>query len=299
MAKQVRHFEPLVQRPVTFDLKQVQSVIAQHGYVIVMIKYDGIRCLIKRDDAGKLRGYTRNGIEITTLREFFDDVPQEYKWLHNLIPGMVIDSEVLLKGCSFEQSSGILRRKQDNVGGGVVSLHPFDLVSFHQLTNSGACTAPSIERLATLRKLTGIDTLYSTEIYTEIIKSNFNRALANGHEGLIIRSPFQPYTGGKVLGWWKLKPDVIVGGTVIGIVHGTAGKANEDLPVGFTIQLDDGSICNATGIPDEMKHQIKKAPHKYLARCLDVKAMERTEKGNLRHPKFYRWRDPFERGVES
>ncbi len=119
----------------------------------------------------------------------------------------------------------------------------------------------------------------------------FEEARALGHEGLVIKDPHQKYTGSKVKGWFKLKPKETQDGIITGFVEGTEGKANAYKYVGFIVQLEDGTTCNATGISKQLMDLITADPSEYLGRYVEIERMESTGEGNSRHPHFKCFRD--------
>lgn len=291
--KQTRVFNPAVQRPVDYNQKQVQAVLDKAGYVIVQPKADGIRAILLREEDGSVRAYTRNGIHITALT---GTLQAATAILNHLLPDVddLLDTEAYIPGVSFEVASGLLRRKVQHVEG--VMFLAFDKLTLPELI-AGMSTKQLRHRLTDTDPYIFSDAVVCRSIQeVEEAYDNFRDA---GWEGAVVKDPMQRYTGGKVLGWWKMKPEITAGGTIIGIVWGTEGKANAGLPVGFQVELEDGTQCNATGISREAMEAIAAAPEAYIARAVEVSAMERTSKGNLRHPKFKRFRDAFERGVES
>jgi ATP-dependent DNA ligase len=126
-----------------------------------------------------------------------------------------------------------------------------------------------------------------------------------GYEGVIVKDPRAEVRNGKVAGFWKLKPGCGMpgwegDGVVIGYVWGDADKANAGKIVGFRVRLEDGSESNATGLTQAQMeeytnavapwdHTTKIAP--YIGRIARIEAMERTNGGSLRHPRFIGFRD--------
>lgn len=121
---------------------------------------------------------------------------------------------------------------------------------------------------------------------------------SQGHEGLVIKDPLAPYKHGKKVGWWKMKSEDTIDGEVVGIIWGTVGLANEGKVIGFEVKLEDGHVVDATGITKEQMTEftanVKSNPEFYQSWSVQVKFMERTAHGSLRHPTFDCWR-----GVEG
>lgn len=142
---------------------------------------------------------------------------------------------------------------------------------------------------------------YATVEITDLnqLKDLFDKARANGHEGLIITDPTVDYLRGKKAGRWKMKPRDTVDGKVIGLLWGTEGLANEGLVIGFQVLLEDGTVVDATGLT---KAQMKEFTSKcseydslfkgnyYHGWYCEVDYMEKFPDGSLRHPSFKQWR---------
>lgn len=155
------------------------------------------------------------------------------------------------------------------------------------------------------------------------LRGYYDQSRLLGYEGLIVKDPRAEVRNGKVAGFWKLKPGCGMpgwegDGVVIAHVWGDDTKANAGLIVGFRVRLDDGSESNATGLTqaqmeeytqcvvgcgcvglckerglasDEVSATCRAVNKPYLGRVARIEAMERTNSGSLRHPKFIAFRD--------
>lgn len=130
-----------------------------------------------------------------------------------------------------------------------------------------------------------------------------------GHEGLVVKDPNGIYRRGKKTGWWKMKPENEADGTVCGLVWGTPGKANEGKVIGFEVLLENGRVVNATNISQSLMDEFTghvltwsgyETQESYQNnRCdagpyegwqVQIRYMEETPDGSLRHPSFDKWR---------
>jgi len=131
----------------------------------------------------------------------------------------------------------------------------------------------------------------------------YNDVREQGHEGLIVKDPFAPYRRGKKTGMWKMKPEDTVDGTVVGLNWGTKGLANEGKVIGFDVLLENGTVVAANGISqalmdeftekylhDNQMRSTGEATNPYDGWQCQVKFMEWTPDGSLRHPSFDGWR---------
>lgn len=128
-----------------------------------------------------------------------------------------------------------------------------------------------------------------------------------GHEGLVVKDPFGIYRRGKKSGWWKMKPENEADGIIQGLVWGTEGLANEGKVIGFEVLLENGRVVNACNISQALMDEFTEkylsvnqmrsegeAENPYDGHQVQIKYMEETPDGSLRHPSFVCFR-----GTES
>lgn len=145
----------------------------------------------------------------------------------------------------------------------------------------------------------------SWDVYDiESLQALYEEQRAVGHEGLIVKDPFAPYRRGKKTGMWKMKPENEIDGEIVGLVWGTEGKANEGKVIGFEVLLENGVVVNACGLTQELMteftNQVKfdssvfgdrdMVINPYDGHQVQVRFMETTPDGSLRHPSFHSFR---------
>ena len=143
----------------------------------------------------------------------------------------------------------------------------------------------------------------SHEVYDmDELDALYRQKREEGHEGLVVKDPQGIYKRGKKSGWWKLKPENEAAGTVVGLVWGTPGKANEGKVIGFEVLLESGRVVNATNISQELMDEFTAKVDSYISTSFEdsgnpydgwqcqIKYMEETPDGSLRHPSFDKWR---------
>lgn len=140
----------------------------------------------------------------------------------------------------------------------------------------------------------------SHEVYDmDELDALYRQKREEGNEGLVVKDPRGIYKRGKKSGWWKLKPENEADGVVTGLVWGTEGKANEGKVIGFEVLLESGRVVNATNISrtlmDEFTLAVKTQElngddSAYIGWACQIKYMEETPDGSLRHPSFDKWR---------
>ncbi|WPJ53872.1 DNA ligase [Klebsiella phage RCIP0069] len=143
----------------------------------------------------------------------------------------------------------------------------------------------------------------SHEVYDmDELDALYRQKREEGHEGLVVKDPRGIYKRGKKSGWWKLKPENEADGVVVGINWGTPGLANEGKVIGFEVLLESGRVVSANNISQALMEEFTRAveatadhyegsyTNPYEGWACQIKYMEETPDGSLRHPSFDKWR---------
>ncbi|WEU80560.1 DNA ligase [Klebsiella phage Amrap] len=151
----------------------------------------------------------------------------------------------------------------------------------------------------------------SHEVYDmDELDALYRQKREEGHEGLVVKDPRGIYKRGKKSGWWKLKPENEADGVVVGLNWGTPGLANEGKVIGFEVLLESGRVVSANNISQALMEEFTKTvllsasnaewhnanedaqllPNPYEGWACQIKYMEETPDGSLRHPSFDKWR---------
>lgn len=247
--------------------------------------------------------------------------------------GLIIDGEMLVKGEDFQTGAGMLRRKTPIETGrlryiiyGVLPLDHFKNNDKRVTLDVSACLMQArcevlIHQVKELLPALSWELVQSYDIFDmESLHELYETVRAAGHEGLVIKDPLHPWHRGKKNGWYKMKPEDTIDGRVVGLLWGTEGKKYEGKVIGFEVELEDNQcVVRADGLTDT---QIEEYTLKYIEHntgpivkpdwpdvvwqpacwesnpfegfTIQLKFMERTPDGSLRHPKFDMWR-----GTES
>lgn len=314
-------------RAVNWNEKAIQAVIDEVGCVLVGIKLDGMRCHLYRtgENFENVIAVTRAGHEILSLRERYPAIKEWWDSKGLAVDG-VLDTELLLIGKDFQEACGLLRRHGPLPVEIVPQFVILDLYRQQDLLKSDGKTPSYGHRLTGIsRTLDGVthladrlvrDVDFVGEAIAKAsnlasVKALYDTARSQGFEGIIVKDPRAEVRNGKVSGQWKLKPGNGApgwegDGVVIDYVWGEVGKANEGKIVGFRVRLDDGSESNATGLTQAQIAEYTKEYHDciltsatgerldintFIGRVARIEAMERTNSGSLRHPKFIAFRD--------
>lgn len=148
----------------------------------------------------------------------------------------------------------------------------------------------------------------SHEVYDmDELDALYRQKREEGHEGLVVKDPQGIYKRGKKSGWWKLKPENEADGVVVGLNWGTPGLSNEGKVIGFEVLLESGRVVSANNISQALMEEFTKRVKEYTTECnaneagcwymnpyegwaCQIKYMEETPDGSLRHPSFDKWR---------
>ncbi|WNM71023.1 DNA ligase [Klebsiella phage PEA128] len=143
----------------------------------------------------------------------------------------------------------------------------------------------------------------SHEVYDmDELDALYRQKREEGHEGLVVKDPRGIYKRGKKSGWWKLKPENEADGVVVGLNWGTPGLANEGKVIGFEVLLESGRVVSANNISQALMDEFTRAveatadhhegsyTNPYDGWACQIKYMEETPDGSLRHPSFDKWR---------
>lgn len=304
MVKQERLWAPKPHRAVNWNGKAVQKCIDKHGYVLVSPKLDGVRAVVKLTPDGLLIT-SREGIRIRSLDERLVGLQQELRRQHVNMIGKALDCELYIAGIDFDTASGHIRRHAALPLELDVRIGVFDYTDVS--ADAGMVAEDCLQHRVDYIK-DQLEDFPGCFHYVPHIKAQslaavqilYDEYRAKGLEGLVVKDPELPYRNGKVSGWWKLKPEITEDGVVVGYVWGTEDKANAGLIVGFEVELESGHKVKATGLTREQMQEVTDlAETDYLTgmdrplmgRYCEVRAMERTKAGSLRHPSFVCWRD--------
>lgn len=309
-------------KPVKFNEKGIAAALERSGSLIADIKLDGVRCELvvvpAEDGTADCYAMSRSDKPLPALVKLFTS-ESDRKALavllnESLYPtGLIIDGEMMVKGVDFQTGSGMLRRKTPieterlrYVIYGVLPLDHFQDNDKRTTLDVSACLMQArcqvlIHQVKELLPALSWELVQSYDVFDmESLHELYEAARASEHEGLVIKDPFHPWHRGKKVGWWKMKPEDNIDGKVVGLIWGTPGKKYEGKVVGFEVELEDnGCVVRADGLTDQMIEDYtasvqingESAFHHY---CIQLKFMERTPDGSLRHPKFDMWR-----GTES
>lgn len=306
--------------PVPYCEKAVNKVLLDN-YLIADTKKDGVQLnlVVAGDDWVKF--LSRAGKELPAMQKAY------YADLHGnghfaaarmddfcIYPdGFMLQAEIVTPGLPAEVTAGNLRRKSKALDLGTIEVHVFGVVPLdviesgkdHNVTH--AVMKYHVEAMVGLlqKHVPQIKwiVMESIDVFTrEELQAVYAARREAGEEGLVVKDPNAIWRRGKKVGQWKMKPEDTIDGTVVGLVWGTPGLANEGKVIGFEVLLEDGHVVNACGLTEAQKDEFTQAvavlgpggragwQNIYEGWAVEVAFMERFEDGSLRHPSFSRWR---------
>ena len=276
-------------------------------------KLDGVRVLAVVSDASCVL-YSRNG-------KVFENFPQiatailkqrkAFRYGPTSSGSFVLDGEIV--GESFQKLMKQAHRKSDAVTDSMV-YHIFDALPLAAL-KEGHYNAPQHKRIKQLesarsvlqeetdclRVMNGLDVDLDTAEGHDIMRRFAEDAVAQGFEGIMIKSLDAPYLCKRSDSWLKWKPVISVDLNIVGVEPGTGRNLNrlgalicEGADGGRNIRVNVGG-----GFSDADRDQYWAARNQLLGHLVEVQADAVTQNQDgtysLRFPRFLRFRD-FETG---
>lgn len=321
--------------PVEFSENAIKKVFESTGYVIVDTKEDGVQLNLVVDDTDArtwiAEFLSRAGKHLPALQKAWLDQPDDgqgagfrplLKDDSCIYPdGFMLQAEIIIPGQPAEVTAGMLRRTKQSKKDpkpllqlSDIEVHVFGVVPVatiyeedkdHDVTH--AVMKYHVEAMVALLKkhcpYIAWKTIESLDAFTlQEMEAVYEARREAKKEGVVVCDPNAIWKRGKKVGKWKMKPDDLIDGKVIGLVWGTPGLANEGKVIGFEVLLEDGQVVNACGISrdlmDEFTAKVNEACHPmgldhlnpYHEWAVSVAFMERFKDGSLRHPSFSRFR---------
>ena len=235
--------------------------------MFMSLKIEGNRAIL---DDGQLR--SRNGIPIVGCDHILASVPLDFSSL---------DGELKDDSVHWQESSGDIRshnKSPDQV------LHVFDIPG-----HNGTFT----ERYEEMLKL---DQLLSPDTPIKVVKHlkvnsleavhrNFEKALAAGYEGLVLKSPDHKYQTRRSYDWLKVKSTKEEDLPIVDVYEGE-GKYEGSLG-GVIVERDNGVLVRVGGgFSDDLRMAIWSDPNGFIGKTAEILYHETTPDGSLRHPRL-------------
>ncbi|WP_062120603.1 ATP-dependent DNA ligase [Aureimonas sp. AU40] len=307
-----------IMRAHVFEEKRIKS-----WPVAVEPKVDGFRG-VHMAKGQKPQFYTRSGQEMTSANDLAAEIYAALPKTSYDRDAIAIDGEV--KSGSFNQTSGDLRRK--SVQADEAIFYVFDVfpsaVFEGEKPASYQVRRQNVEKLVKELHAAGVTRVQQLPRYFanshEEIYNLFDKFVAQGHEGAMVKIQSGTYKRSKSHDWLKVKPSDTEDLPIVGFFNGEPGTKNADGFGGFILDRDGVHVRVGGGFSDELRKElfddwcedakrlgidpmvgfkpgftvdpsISTVGFKLLGRLSEVEFHEVTPDGSLRHPRHLRFRD--------
>jgi DNA ligase-1 len=271
-------------------------------------KLDGVRVLaVVSGDACTL--YSRNGKEFENFPQIAEailDNRKAFQYGRGTGGHFVLDGEIV--GESFQKLMKQAHRKSDAQTDNMV-YHIFDILPLDAL-KEGHCNLQQYKRIEwidsaktqlmdtdCLRIMNGLDVDLDTAEGHDIMNRYAQDCVAEGFEGIMIKSLDAPYECKRSDSWMKWKPTISVDLNIVGFEEGTGRNAGR---LGAIIcEGDDNDrriyVNVGTGFSDALRDEYWTNRDHLLGHLVEVQADAVTQNQDgtysLRFPRFLRFRD--------
>jgi DNA ligase-1 len=276
------------------------------------VKLDGVRVLAVVS-GGVCTLYSRNGKEFENFPQIADailDQRRAFQWGRGTGGHFVLDGEIV--GESFQKLMRQAHRKNDAKTAGMV-YHIFDILPLDAL-KEGHCNLQQYKRIEwlesarnilmetdCLRIMNGLDVDLDTAEGHDIMQRYAESAVAEGFEGIMIKSMDAPYECKRSDSWMKWKPTITVDLKIVGFEQGTG--RNENRLGAIICEGEDNDrrihVNVGSGFSDTLRDEYWASRDQLLGHLVEVQADAVTQNQDgtysLRFPRFLRFRD-FEAG---
>lgn len=307
-AEALDYLVPVFECQLAEDSKKHQKKLK--GKKLLDIKLDGARMLTVLDiEKRTVRQFTRSGIET----DRFPHITKALEGMLDELPmSIVLDGEML--GGTFQQLMTQFQRKDADTS--EMKLGLFDIIPLADFTNDHCPISQQkrheklveLQTSGLLRKYTG-DSVYvipkmevdlDTPEGHDQMRAYFDEAVAAGFEGIMIKDPEAPYSGGKGSAWLKWKPVISVTLKVVGLERGKPDSEFADTLGALVLEGVDSvdqhtdilikTNCGS-GFDDKTRNEWWNEPDKIMNYLVEVEAdsvskAQDAEHFSLRFPRL-------------
>jgi DNA ligase 1 len=241
--------------------------------VCVQYKYDGNRCIITKQN-GKVFGYSRNGKKFKSIDHILEaakDIPE----------GTYLDGELYAHGVPLQTLRSWIAKDQAESNN--LTYVVYDMIGSEAFLKR----FKALENLSLSYPITLAETSLENSVKVELeLYKRLDKAIKDGYEGLMLRSPNSGYGCGKrSAGLLKVKAWKDTECTVKGIESSNDGWAI------LVCRFNNGRMfkVSAPGTIED-KYECFKNRDKYLGKQVTVKFANLTKDGVPFHPVAVAWR---------
>jgi len=261
-------------------------------------KLDGARYILHLLD-GHNRVFSRRKSVVDDKRiEKTDNVPHLRDMKHGLA-GTILDGEIVVAGNSKSNDvtrimgSNSLRAAEVQEASGAVTYKVFDILKHKGRDLRGL---PYRERYAILRRVVrelGKEFIVRPRRAMTDKREFFNRILAEGGEGVILKDLDAPYREGiRDVAWAKVKREKNWNVICTGFTTGKNAFASTFGAIKFSMYVKGKltEVGQCSGLPLKLRQEVNANRADYMGKVFEVQGQEMTESGRIRHPRFKEWR---------
>jgi len=249
-----------------------------HPKLFVSVKLEGLRAQSINGKLYSMNGIPFNGFEHIELA---------------LSDNIDLDGELLIPGMHFQESSGKIRSHNSTPE---ACFFIYDIPSMpdqpFEIRYEGLKTlAKDYQMSDSILNPTTITLVKHTHVPSlEALHNQFQKVLAAGFEGLMLKDPQHTYKPGKrTYDWMKMKNILEEDVVITGFFEGQ-GKYEGQLG-GVLVKRKNGKTCKVGGgFSDQERADIWNNQDKYIGRIIEVHYHEDTPDGDFRHARKKHWR---------
>ena len=268
------------------------------------VKYDGVRAVW--DGGRRLGSLNRraDGVATGLWSRYGGAIQAPSWWLKALPSGVCLDGELYSDRYTFQQLSGMVRRKTGGIEWHGIYLLVFDVVPLGCLTARRECDCPrsldfpkgkwlisgadlEVDGTEGSNWFSRVECLERSKVVrpVEHLAYDLDLAIPSGQEGWVLRDPSLAYETARSWGLLKVKGSLDATARIVGLVE---GKGRLEGMVGaLTCEGSKGELFEiGTGLSDEDRVEARG----WVGLDCDYTYMELTEDGMPRHPAFARLR---------
>ena len=272
------------------------------------VKLDGVR-VIAVISGSNITLYSRNGKVFENFPQIEDAIRESrkaFQYGHGTGGNFVLDGEIV--GESFQKLMKQAHRKSDAETEGMV-YHIFDIIPLEAL-KEGHCNLQQYKRIEwlesarvwteqtdCLRVMNGLNVNLDNAEGHDIMRRFAEDSVAQGFEGIMIKSMDAPYECKRSDFWMKWKPTISVDLNIVDLEEGT-GRNLGRLGAIVCEGEDNGRIIRVnvgSGFSDALRDEYWTNRNDLLGHLVEVQADAVTQNQDgsysLRFPRFLRFRD--------
>jgi len=271
---------------------KIANVTSVDYPLIVQPKLDGFRCICLSGDSVKLLSRSGKPLVNKQLRSHFKALERAH--------GYALDGELYDPTITFQKLDSILTTEDKELPE-TLKYYIFDCIPLDDW-EAKSCSLTYESRLKLTRRIVTshicnykriVDVGSDIAEYSSDVVSIYKKYLKEGYEGVMLKASKGLYRwkrvtlkSGEML---KLKPFDTLDLPIVGFYDGEDKYTG--LLGGIVVKYKDKEVRVGSGFSDKQRKDINENRDLYLGKTAEVKYLEETDGGSLRHPIFLRVRN--------